>query len=81
MIPDYFLSELEAKAADAHQWLDDWHITPMTHRANVLKLWVRRPERAEWYAAGEAIGEYCTAAGPETILRLIAEIRELRGEV
>lgn len=52
----------------------------MQHRANVLKMWVRRPERAEWYEAGNDIGDYCTAASPETIRRLIAEIRELRGE-
>lgn len=81
MIPDYILSQLEAKATAAGQWLDDWRITPMQHRANVLKMWVRRPERTEWYAAGNDIGEFCTAANPETILRLIAEIRELRGEL
>lgn len=50
MIPDYILSQLEAKAIAAGQWLEDWRITPMQHRANVLKMWVRRPERAEWYA-------------------------------
>lgn len=81
MIPDYILSQLEAKAIAAGQWLEDWRITPMQHRANVLKMWVRRPERAEWYAAGNDIGDYCTAASPETIRRLIAEIRALRGEL
>lgn len=81
MIPEYVLSQLEAEAAAAAQWLKDWRITPMQHRANVLKLWVRRPERAKWYAAGNDIGKFCTSAAPETVLRLIAEIRELRGEV
>lgn len=81
MLPEYVLSQLEAKATAAAQWLTEWRITPMQHRANVLKMWARRPERAEWYAAGNAIGDYCTAASPETILRLIAELRELRGEV
>lgn len=81
MIPEYFLSSLEAKALSAKRWMNDWRITPMSHKANILKLWVRRPERAEWYAAGEAIGDYCTAASPEAVLRLIAEIRELRGEM
>ncbi len=80
MMPDYQLSILEAKAIAASGRMKEWRITPMTHRANVLKLWVRRPERAHWYEAGDAIGDFCTAASPETVLELIAEIRELRGE-
>ena len=56
MIPDYQLSILEAKAIAASGRMKEWRITPMTHRANVLKLWVRRPERAHWYEAGDAIG-------------------------
>ena len=81
MIPDYILSQLEAKAIAAGQCLEDWRITPMQHRANILKMWIRRPERAKWYEVGNDIGDYCTAASPETIRRLIAEIRELHGEV
>ena len=81
MIPDYILSQLEDKAIAAGQWLEDWRITPMQHRANILKMWIRRPERAKWYEVGNDIGDYCTAASPETIRRLIAEIRELHGEV
>ena len=69
------------KAIAAGQWLEDWRITPMQHRANILKMWIRRPERAKWYEVGNDIGDYCTAASPETIRRLIAEIRELHGEV
>ena len=80
MMPDYLLSMLEAKALAASGRMKEWRITPMTHRANVLKLWVRRPEREHWYEAGDTIGEFCTAASPETVLDLIAEIRELRGE-
>lgn len=80
MIPDYQLSILEAKAVAASGRMKEWRITPMTHRANVLKLWVQRPEREQWYEAGEAIGEFCTVASPETVLELIAEIWALRGE-
>ena len=67
-MPDYLLSILEAKAIAASGRMKEWRITPMTHRANVLKLWVRRPERAHWYEAGDAIGDFCTAASPETVL-------------
>ena len=80
MIPEYLLSRLEAKAIAASGRMKEWRITPMTHRANVLKLWVRRPERQHWYETGEAIGEFCTEANPETVLELIAEIRASRGE-
>lgn len=81
MIHDYQLSILETKAIAASGRMKEWRITPMTHRANVLKLWVQRPERQQWYEAGDAIGAFCTEASPKMVLELIATIRALRGEV
>lgn len=81
MIHDYQLSILETKTIAASGRMKEWRITPMTHRANVLKLWERRPERQQWYEAGDAIGGFCAEASPKMVLELIAEVRALRGEV
>lgn len=81
MLSEYLLSRLEVKTIAASGRMKEWRITPMTHRANVLKLWERRPERQQWYEAGDAIGGFCTEASPKMVLELIATIRALRGEV
>lgn len=80
MLPDYLLSQLEEKAARAVMWTDDWAVTPLRHRGDMLTLTMpaRCPRLSPATVAGDALGAYLTEASPHTILSMIAEIRAAR---
>lgn len=79
-LPDYLLSQLEEKAARAVMWTDEWAVTPLRHRGDMLTLTMpaRCPRISPATGAGDALGDYITAASPHVILSLIGEIRAAR---
>lgn len=75
------LADLRAKAEDAQKYgPESWHISPIDHKKNILRMFVSKPDGIPWYRAGEACADFCDAANPATVLQLLDMVKRLEKE-